>query len=167
MKIYVDVNTFVSHVRKSESNHKESKKFINFILKSKFPKNVLFFTSRFSSVGVASAIFRRTKNKDKARATLHQLERPWSNKILPLPEKPNEKIKIDDLAIKLVETALNYGTKFEDTIHANDVESYEIDYLVTWNINDFKKLERKIKRLKVLTPSQMILILKKEIGEKK
>lgn len=161
MKIYIDVNTFVSYVRKTEINHEKSKIFIDFILNKDFLKEILFFTSRFSSVGVASAIYRRTSNQDKARATLHKLERPWSNKILPLPEKPDEKIKIDDLVIKLVETALKYGTKFEDTIHANDVESYEIDYLVTWNTKDFKKLERKIKRLKVLTPPQMLEILKK------
>ena len=46
--------------------------------------------------------------------------------------------------ILLMATALKYGTTFGDTIHANDVESYEVDYLVTWNTKDFKKIKKKI-----------------------
>jgi hypothetical protein len=116
-------------------------------------------------VEVGSAVFRRSNSQNHARATLHKLTRAWSDKIFPLPENPSERIKIDNLIIKLVETALKYGTTFGDTIHANDVESYEIDHLVTWNLKDFKKLERKIKKVKVLTPKDMKEILENEISK--
>jgi len=161
MKVYIDSDVFVSYVRKTEKNHKNSKKFLDFIIKNNL-KDVNFFTSRFTEVEVGSAIYRRTKRQDRARATLHKMTRSWANKIFPLPENPNKKIKIDNLIIKLVETALKYGTRFGDSIHANDVESYDIDYLVTWNIKDFKKLEKKIKKLTVLEPVEILKILKEK-----
>ena len=160
MKVYIDSNVFVSYVMRSEKEHNDSKTFINYIIKNSFNKDINFFTSRFTEVEVGSAVFRRSKRQDRARATLHKMTRSWANKIFPLPENPNKKIKIDNLIIKLVETALRYGTNFGDSVHANDVESYEIDYLVTWNIKDFKKLEKKIKRLKVLNSIDMLNILK-------
>lgn len=159
MRIYIDSNVFVSCVIVEEAEHERSKKFIDAVLNNTFQKDISFFTSRFTEIEVASAIFRRTKNEDKARATLHKIERPWSNKIFPLPEDPKEKIKIDDFVIKLVETALKNGTNFGDSIHANHVESYAIDYLVTWNLKDFKKLETNVNSLKVVTPEQMLNVL--------
>ncbi len=164
MKIYIDSNVFVSYVKRDEGqNHKDSKSFLEFILRNNF-EDVTFFTSRFTEVEVGSAVYRRSKQQNQARATLHRLTRAWANKIFPLPENPSEKIKIDNLIVKLVETALNYGTTFGDTIHANDVESYDVDYLVTWNLRDFKKLEKKIKKVKVLTPTGMREIL--EMGKR-
>lgn len=153
---YIDSDVFVSSVRQKEQYHKESKEFIDFVVKEKIASNIAFFTSRFTEVEIASAIFRQTRDKDRARATLHKLERPWKNKISLLPEKPSKKINLDDLIIKLVETTLKYGTRFGDTVHANNVESYAIDYLVTWNKKDFLKLEKKIKKLKVLNPTEML-----------
>lgn len=165
MKIYIDADVFVSNIIGEESNHKGSKLFIKYILDNNFPKDVSFLTSRFTGVEIASAIFRRTNNEEKARATLYKLERPWKEKIDLLPIKPKTKVRIDDLVIKLVETALRYGTKFGDTIHANDIESYEIDFLVTWNLKDFEKLKRNIDRLDVLTPKQMLDKLKVIVNE--
>lgn len=161
MKVYIDSNVFVSNVCDDEDNYKPSKEFIDFILNNNFPKEFVFLTSRFTEVEVASAIFRKTKNEERARATLHKLERPWKEKFLLLPKEPNKKINLDDLIVKLVETALRHGTRFGDTIHANDVESYDIDFLVTWNITDFEKMKDKIKTLQVVTPIQMLEELKK------
>ena len=107
----------------------------------------------------------KTKNEERARATLHKLERPWKEKFHLLPEDPDEKVKLDDMIIKLVETALKHGTKFGDTVHANVVESYDIDFLVTWNIKDFKKMQNKIKKLRVLNPKEMKKILE-DSGQK-
>lgn len=163
MKIYIDSNVFVSKICEDENNHKQSKEFIDFILNNEFPEDFLFLTSRFTEVEVASAIFRKTNNEEKARATLHKLERPWKEKFHLLPENPNKKINLDDLIIKLVETALRHGTPFADTIHANVVESYNIDFLVSWNIKDFKKMKDKIKTLQVVTPVQMLVELKRMI----
>ena len=143
MKIYIDSNVFVSNICEDEDNHEQSKKFIEFILKNNFKKEVSFITSIFTEVEVASAVFRRAGNEEKAQATLYKIENPWKEKIILLPYDLDKKIKLDDLVVKLVETALRHGTTFGDTIHANDVESYEIDFLVTWNIKDFKKMEDK------------------------
>ena len=164
MKVYIDSNVFVSNICDDErEQHKPSKEFIDFILINKFSKEISFFTSIFTEVEVASAVFRKTGNEEKAQATLYKIENPWKNKISLLPEKLNSKVKLDDLTIKLVETALRHGTSFGDTVHANDVESYNIDFLVTWNIRDFKRMENKINGLKVLKPNEMLEILKKEI----
>ncbi len=166
MKIYVDSDVFVSNISHDEINHEASKEFINFILTTNFPKGYLLLTSRFTEVEVSSAVFRKTKNEDKARATLYKLERTWKHKFILLPEKATKKINLDDLIIKLVETALRHGTRFGDTVHANDVESYNIDYLVTWNIKDFKQMEEKIKTLQVVKPTQMLEILKNNMNLK-
>ena len=165
MKCYIDSNVFVSNICEDEDNHKVSKEFIEFILNNKLPEDIAFLTSRFTEVEVASAIFRKTKNEERARATLHKLERPWKEKFHLLPEDPDEKVKLDDMIIKLVETALKHGTKFGDTVHANVVESYDIDFLVTWNIKDFKKMQNKIKKLRVLNPKEMKKILE-DSGQK-
>lgn len=160
MKIYIDSNIFVDNVIETEQHHKESKEFIDFILNNNPSKDVAFFTSRFTEVEVASAVYRRTNNEDKAQATLYKLEKPWKNKILLFPPDPKKKLRIDDFVIKLVETALRYGTTFGDTVHANDVESYDIDYLVTWNTTDFQKMKNKIPKLKIVSPKEMLDILK-------
>jgi predicted nucleic acid-binding protein len=167
MKIYIDSNVFVSNVCDDEDHHTSSKEFIDFILTNNLPEDFLFLTSRFTEVEVASAIFRKTKNEDRARATLHKLERPWREKFLLLPKEPSKKISLDDLIVKLVETALKHGTRFGDTVHANDVESYNIDFLVTWNIVDFIKMKEKIVNLQVVTPVQMLEELKKMIKNEK
>ena len=167
MKIYIDSNVFVSSVINTEQTHSESKKFMDYLIKTQFPKEVIFCTSRFTEVEVASAIFRRTKNEDKARSTLHKIERPWKNKICLFPENPKVKVNLDDLVIKLVETALRYGTSFGDTVHANDAESYSIDFLVTWNVRDFKRLPKNIRGLKVENPTKMLKILKQSNGKTK
>jgi predicted nucleic acid-binding protein len=138
---------------------------MDYLIKTLFPRDVIFCTSRFTEVEVASAIFRRTKNEDKARSMLHKIERPWKNKICLFPENPKVKVNLDDLVIKLVETALRYGTSFGDTVHANDAESYSIDYLVTWNGKDFKHLPINIKSLNVTNPSKMLRILKQKNGK--
>lgn len=166
MKIYIDSNVFVSNILTNETNHKESKDFIDFLLENNFPDNLLFLTSAFTEVEIASAVFRQTKNEETARATLHKLERPWRDKFHLLPDKIDKKIKLDNLIIKLVETALRHGTTFGDSVHANVVESYNIDFLVTWNIKHFKKMEEKIKELKVITPKEMLNKLKNETTNK-
>jgi len=163
MKIYIDSNVFVSTICEDEGTHKDSKEFIDFVLANNFEKDTSFITSIFTEVEVASAVFRRTNNQEKAQATLYKIENPWKEKIALLPYDLEKKIKLSDLVIKLVETALRHGTTFGDTIHANDVESYDIDFLVTWNIKDFKKMQDKIKRLQVLTPLDMQEILKKQV----
>jgi len=167
MKVYIDSNVFVSNICEDEDNNKSSKDFIDFILNTNFSKGLMFLTSRFTEVEVASAIFHKTKNEERARATLYKLERPWKKKFQLLPEKANKKINLDDLIIKLVETALRHGTRFGDTVHANDVESYNIDFLVTWNITDFEKMKDKIKTLQVVTPTQMLVELKRMIENEK
>lgn len=167
MKIYIDSNVFVSNICEDENNHRPSKEFIDFILNNKFSNDFVFLTSRFTEVEVASAIFRKTKNEEKARATLYKLERPWKEKFHLLPEKVNKKVNLDNLIIKLVETALRHGTSFGDSIHANDIESYNIDFLVTWNIKHFKNMVDKIKNLQVVTPTQMLNEIKKQNETKK
>lgn len=163
MKIYIDSNVFVSNICEDEDDHEQSKEFFEFILKNNFKEEVSFITSIFTEVEVASAVFRRTGNEEKAQATLYKIENPWKEKIALLPYDLEKKIKLNDLVVKLVQTALRHGTTFGDTVHANDVESYDIDFLVTWNIRDFKKMEEKIGKLKVVTPTQILTELKKMI----
>ena len=166
MKIYIDSNVFVSNICEDEKEqHGPSKEFIDYILKNNFPEEVSFITSIFTEVEVASAVFRRTGNEEKAQATLYKIENPWKEKISLLPQDLSKKIKLNDLVIKLVETALRHGTTFGDTIHANDVESYNIDFLVTWNLKDFKSMEGKVKNLQVIAPPQMLVELKRVIED--
>lgn len=168
IKIYIDSNVFVSYVMSDEKEHKDSKEFIDYILNNNLlKKKIYIFTSRFTGVEVASAIFRRTKNEDKARALLYKIQKPWSKRIYLLPKNPETKIKIDGFVSELIETALKFGTPFGDTIHANDLLKYEINYFVTWNVKHFSCMQNTIPVLKVKTPLEMLTDLKNPTTVKK
>lgn len=160
--IYIDANVLVSSEIKGEPQHKESKKFIDYILKNDF-KDIKIFTSKFTLLEIASTMIRRTKNKDKAYSILYRLTRSWEKNISPLePEKRRSWSKLLD---ELIETAIELRTKSGDTIHAQIVKDYEIDFLITWNKKDFKSLIKCLKKrkivLKVMTPTEILIELEK------
>ncbi len=160
-KIYIDSNVFVSYVLPEEKGYKESKDFIDYVLNNNLlKKKIYIFTSRFTGVEVASAIFRRTKDEDKARALLYKIQKPWSKIIYLLPRNPETKIKVDEFVSDLIETALKFGTHFGDSIHANDLSKYDINYFVTWNVRHFSQMQGIIPTLKVRTPIEMLSDLK-------
>jgi predicted nucleic acid-binding protein len=156
--IYIDSDVFVSAEIKSEKNYKDSKKFINFILKNEL-KNVSFFTSGFTLLEVVSATRRRTKSKQRARSLAWQLARSWKDKIERIEVLTTRSwVKFLD---KLIETSIELGTQTGDTIHAQIVMERQIDYLITWNKKHFKPLLKKKLKLQIVTPKEFLSDIQK------
>jgi len=157
--VYIDSDVIISSEIKSESKHKESKKFIKFILDNK-DNNLRFYTSIFTFLELASAMIRRTKNKDKTYSLLYRAKQTWKNKLGPLPPISGRK-SFTDLIDTLAETAIKFRTTAGDTIHAHTIAENDMKYVITWNTRHFKRLEKKLKGLTVLTPVEIIEKLKK------
>lgn len=157
ISIYIDSNVIVSSEISSESTHKASKKFIDYVLQNK-NENIIFSTSIFTYLELASAIIRRTKTKDRAYSLLYRVTKSWKNSINPLPiirGRPS----FTDMIDNLVETTIKYRTNSADTLHAHAIAENKIDYFVTWNKAHFRHLARQVRNLKILTPTEMLEVL--------
>ncbi|MFH0860572.1 MAG: hypothetical protein V1921_05180 [Candidatus Altiarchaeota archaeon] len=154
LNVYIDSDVMIASEIKDEQNHVESKKFMDYIIKSR-GEDIKFFTSQYTFVELASAMIRRTKKSDKAYSLLYRVRNSWKKFINPLP--PMEKMtSFSNLVDNLIETAIGFKTPAGDTIHAHTFAEYEMDYLITWNIKHFVGMRRKIKNIKLLTPTNVL-----------
>ncbi len=163
--IAIDSDVIVASEIDNETNHKESKEFMDYILSQKV-KDVFFFTSLFTFLELASAMIRRTKNKDKTYSLMYRISKSWKKVINPLPFSSSKKQITPntfsrDLVDNLIETAIKYNTKSGDTIQSQAILENQIDCFITWNKKDFKILEKSIPNFKVLNPKEIITELKK------
>ena len=78
--IYIDSNIIIASEIRSEKHHKESKNFMAYVLDNKNP-DIGFSTSIFTFLELASAMRRRTKNKDRAYSLLYKVRNLWKNSI--------------------------------------------------------------------------------------
>ncbi len=139
---------------KTERNHGDSKKFMNYVLKSK-GSDIEFFTSIFTFLELSSAMIRRTKNKDKAYSLLYRVSKSWKEFINPLPPMQNLR-SFKTLIDELVETSIKFKTPSGDTIHAHTFAYHELNYFITWNGKHFGSMEKQIKNIRVLTPTDVL-----------
>ena len=158
--IAIDSDVFVASEIKTETNHKESKEFIEHIISNKL-KNVFFFTSIFTFLELASAMIRRTNNKDKTYSLLYRITKSWKKTINPLPFSSSKKqispnTFSKDLVDNLIETAIKFNTKSGDTIQSQAILENQIDCFITWNKKDFIILGKKIPNFKVLNPTEFL-----------
>ncbi len=162
MDIYIDSNVIVASEIEEEGNHTESKQFMEYVLDNKNP-DIVFYTSVFSFLELASAMIRRTGNRDRAYSLLYRTEKSWRKSITPLPPIPEKReASFTELVDDLIETSIKYRTSSADTIHAQTIAGYEIDCFVTWNKKHFIVMEQQLSNLNVLTPTQMLDKLEKQ-----
>jgi len=174
IEAYIDSDVIVASRIESERHHRESKEFMRYVLTSN-KDDIVFYTSIFTFVELASAMIRRTKDEDKAYALLYRIRTSWKNYILPLPPIPPMPSKLrpsfskilTEMVETLIETSIQFRTPSGDTIHAQTVDLYEIYYLVTWNVRHFSDMENQSKHLKVMTPPQALLEFRKKKREKR
>jgi predicted nucleic acid-binding protein len=160
MNIYIDSNVIVSAEIKEEDKHEESKHFMEHVLNNSNSK-FQYYTSIFSFLELASAMIRRTKNIDKAYSLLYRVRHSWEKNIIPLPPMYEKKsASFTKLVDSLIETSLKYSMPTGDTIHAQTINSYDMDYVVTWNTKHFTCMTKEWKTLQVLTPTEMLKIIK-------
>lgn len=160
MNIYIDSNVIVASEIRGEKHHQESKEFMKYVLGNKNP-NIAFFTSVFTFLELASAMIRRTRDKNKAYSLLYRIRNSWKDLINPLPPIPPRKLtSFTRLVDTLIETSIKFHTPAGDSIHAQTVAETEIDYLITWNKEHFSDMEKQIENLKVLTPTELLEELK-------
>jgi hypothetical protein len=120
-------------------------------------KDIIFYTSVFSFVELASAMIRRTNNIDKAYSLLYRIRNSWKKSITPLPPIPAKlRSSFTSLVETLIETSIKYRTPSADTIHAQTISGYEIDFFVTWNIKHFSYMEQHITSLRIMTPPDIL-----------
>lgn len=118
---------------------------------------IVFYTSIFSFLELASAMIRRTGNRDRAYSLLYRIKNSWKKAITPLPPIPTKRrASFTTLVDTLIETTIKYRTPSADTIHAQTIAGYEINFLVTWNTRDFLYMEQQFPNLTVLTPPEML-----------
>jgi len=162
MDIYVDSDVIIASEIDNEKNHAESKKFMEHVLGNK-SANITFYTSIFSFVELASAMIRRTNNRDRAYSLLYRIGKSWKKSIKPLPPIPAaRRTSFTGLVETLIETSIKYRTPSADTFHAQTIAGYEIDYVVTWNKKHFLYMEQQIPNLNILTPPEMLKVLSKK-----
>ena len=160
IEVYIDSDVIVASQIESERHHRESREFMEYVLSSN-KKDIVFFTSIFTFVELASAMIRRTNDKDRAYSLLYRIRNSWKNSILPLPPIPQKnRASFTKLVDTLIESSIQFHTPSGDTIHAQTVAGHEIECLVTWNVRHFSDMERQIKHLKVMTPAQVLLELR-------
>jgi len=160
INVYIDSDVIVASEIEEEEHHEESKKFMECILRSENP-GIIFTTSVFTFLELASAMIRRTKNEDKAYSLLYRIRNSWKKSIKPLPPIPPGKLtSFTRLVDTLIETSIRFSTPSGDTIHAQTVAEHEIDYLVTWNKKHFSHMQKQIDNLKVLSPTEVLEELK-------
>lgn len=165
--VYIDSNVFVSAEIQGERNHAESKEFMDFLLKVKVP-NVYYVTSVFTFVELASAMIRRTGDRDRSYSLLYRIQKTWRDTIRPYPPtEPSRSKSYTSLVDSLVETAIRFRTPSGDSIHAQTVALYKFDYLVTWNTRHFSQMQKTIKSLKILTPPEMLTWLHRRLAKSK
>ena len=156
INIYIDSDVIVSAEMKDEQNHEESKKFMDYILGSEIP-DTTFITSVFTFLELASAMIRRTKNKDKTYSLLYRIKNSWKYTIKPVPPMPPPKLtSFPRLVDGLVDTSIKFHTPSGDTIHAQTAAWFATDYLITWNKRHFSHMKKQIKGLKLLTPTELL-----------
>jgi len=102
VNIYIDSDVLVASEIPKEPNHKESKRFMEYVLKKKKSNNVKFFTSRFTLLEIASAIIRRTKNVDKAYSFIHRLTSTWKESISSLNPDEDRLLSITTGELSLI-----------------------------------------------------------------
>jgi hypothetical protein len=154
LNIYIDSDVMVASEIKGEPNHLDSKKFMDFVIKSK-RSNITFFTSIFTFLELTSAMIRRTRKPDKTYSLLYRVRNSWKKFINPLP--PTEKLtSFTGLIDELIETSIKFRTPAGDTIHAHTFAKNDMNYLITWNSKHFSGMKRKIKNIKILTPTDVL-----------
>jgi predicted nucleic acid-binding protein len=156
MDIYIDSDVIVASEIINEDNHDQSKKFMDFVLNNQ-NTDIAFYTSVFTFVELASAMTRRTNNDDRAYSLLYRIRNSWKKSIKPLPPIPvTRRASFTSLVESLIETSIKYRTLSADTIHAQTIAGYRMNYLVTWNVSHFLCMEKDIKTLRVVTPTGML-----------
>jgi len=154
LNVYIDSDVLVSSEISGEPHHVESKKFMEYVLKSR-KEDIKFFTSVFTFLELASAMIRRTKNQDKAYSLLYRVRNSWKKFINPLP--PMDKItSFTNLIDTLIESSIKFRTPAGDTIHAHTFAEKEMNYFITWNTKHFDGMKKKIKGIKILTPTDVL-----------
>ncbi len=159
-KVYIDTNVIVSAKLEDEKQHNVSKYFIeNIVLNPKVNRVFRFYTSIFTLPELASAIYRRTKDEDRAYSMLWRVLKTWSeyltvlSPVIPKRYSRSTRKWIDHFISKLIKVAVEYGTPVMDSFHTLMLEEYNIDILITWNKKDFKNVCEKLK-IEVLTPEE-------------
>jgi len=159
--VYIDSDVIVASELKEEQYFSESKRFMEHVLKSRDP-DITFSTSVFTFLELASAMIRRTRNKDRAYSLLYQIRSSWKDSIKPFPPLPRKRLtSFTKLVDTLIETSIRFRTPSGDTIHAQTVAGYEFDYLITWNKDHFLGMQREIRNLKILNPTEALAEFKK------
>jgi len=154
--IYIDSDVIVASELKEEQYSSESKRFMEYVLKSRIP-DTTFLTSVFTFLELASAMIRRTRNKDRAYSLLYQIRNSWKGSIKPYPPLPRSKLtSFTRLVDTLIETSIKFRTPSGNTIHAQTAVQYEINYLITWNKDHFLGMQREMKNLKILNPTEAL-----------
>lgn len=168
INIYIDSDVIVAAEIEGEQNHEESKKFMDYVLEIENP-DTTFITSIFTFLEIASAMIRRTNDKDKAYSLVHRVGRSWKWKksIKPVPPiPPKELTSFRRLVDRLIDTSVEFHTTSGDTIHAQTAAWHEIDYLITWNTKHYSHMEQQLKSLTVMTPTKLLEEFKKLYPEK-
>jgi len=154
--VYLDSDIIVAAEIPTDIHHSDSQDFMKQVTENKNP-DFVFFTSVFTSLELASAMIRRTKDKDKVYSLLYRIKKTWKNSINPLPPMPpKEMTSFTRLIDSLVETTIIFNTPSGDTIHAQTAASWEMHYFVTWNKPHFMNLKRQLGDIKVLDPHEML-----------
>jgi hypothetical protein len=158
--IYIDSDVIVASEIDTESHYTESRDFIKHVIENK-DRRFVFFTSVFTSLELASAMIRRTQNRDKAYSLLYRVQKTWKRSINPLaPMPPKEMTSFTRLVDDLIETTIRFNTPSGDTIHAHTAALWEMHCLVTWNKLHFKGLEANLIGIRILDPNEMLAELK-------
>lgn len=155
--IFIDTDVIVASQIKSEKNHAESRRLMDFVLKSK-SRRFEFYVSVFSFLELASAIIRRTDSKDKAYSLLWQITKSWKGRIKPIVPEAGV-ASFNTLIDHLIDTAIKFKTRTGDTIQAHSFATLELKYFVTWNVKDFRLMSKKLK-VKTLTPTDMLELIR-------
>lgn len=169
LEIYVDSNVFISYKKSSEGyRYTYSKKFFNGVLRN-LDKFVIC-TSVFSFLEIAQNLSKKS-NAMVARSFVHEIGHSWKPIVLyparniDLSRKYDYAVDLPVLLDDVAETAYKYKIRGAlDSIHAHTAILNDVSYFVTWNENDFKKLDNKFKLIKVRTPQQFVSEFKTQLG---
>ena len=136
--IYIDSNVIIaSQLDDEKQHHAESKRFMQKVLGTREP-DTYYVTSVFTFLELASAMIRRIRNEDRALALLYKIRNSWKKSIRPVPPLASKQLtSFTALIESLIGSTIKFRTPSADTIHAQSVYLYDLDYLVTWNVEDF------------------------------
>jgi predicted nucleic acid-binding protein len=159
--IYIDSDVIVASEIEEEEHHHESREFMQYVLRNK-KTDIIFFTSVFTFLELASAMIRRTNDRDKTYSLLYRIRNSWKYSINPLPPiAPRKMTSFTRLVDTLIETSIRFHTTSGDSMHAQTISENKIDYVITWNKKHFSEVMKQIGNLKVLTPPEIMQELKK------